>query len=382
MEHLTWDEIWTYVDQNRFDAAKSTAEEHIQQCPVCAQKLRTAQRASGALVQRLQIPGRDSSSDADRRLLQALSNAPGVMDALRRTTSGAGKAPGADGESGTGETPRASGTSGVGRRRVVRTRYYTFMGAAAALVVVAWTGAWLLQAGHSGQASSTASSTDSSATAGHGAAVTGSTAGGSTASTAGSATGSGTESSPAGMTGATNSPIKVVAPKHGASMNGSAENGSSMQGQVSNPADTKSAATTLDMELNVQVQDAGGMSMSGARVAFVAQGQILASGVTKDDGLTDPLQIRIPTTPTGESNSGLANMNPGDVVMIVWKDGLQPLVADDVRTWAGITGSTITAILQPATHPGIQIFPNAVGAATLSQSEAWALYQWASQQVH
>ncbi|KPV43330.1 hypothetical protein [Alicyclobacillus ferrooxydans] len=123
---------------------------------------------------------------------------------------------------------------------------------------------------------------------------------------------------------------------------------------IESPGQAALATTTVPDRLNglalFQVKTPSGQPIANAHVSVMAGGQLLATGLTGENGQVRPLQLSVPVDPVlYPLFSTAAIAEQGTMTVVVWKQGYRPVVSYDVRVFAGGSSQFSQSLtLQPA----------------------------------
>jgi hypothetical protein len=119
-----------------------------------------------------------------------------------------------------------------------------------------------------------------------------------------------------------------------------------------------------------------GSPVEGARVAVVAGGELLASGVTGRDGNTQKLSVSAPYDPVLTPSFNQSIPARGTVTVVAWKDGYQSVVDVNKPVLPGATELNVTMALQSHAAKSLSVIDE--GFAPLESDN---YVKWVQQQV-
>jgi hypothetical protein len=113
-------------------------------------------------------------------------------------------------------------------------------------------------------------------------------------------------------------------------------------GYFADVPETNRASGKIQMQAPVHVTSTNGTPVEGARVAVVAGGALLASGVTGRDGNTQKLSVSAPYDPVLTPSFNQSIPARGTVTVVAWKDGYQSVVDVNKPVLPGATELNVT----------------------------------------
>ncbi|MCL6443908.1 MAG: hypothetical protein K6T83_10710 [Alicyclobacillus sp.] len=350
MNHLSWDEIWAYLDEELADPSQLR---HLQDCPDCSHRVETARQAHRAIQLSLALPeSLPQNEEAVARICHEISRSASQSRPLRpwRRLPKPWLASGA-------AVALASVLAAIFERQLISPAPH----------VSERTFSLYAAANHSPQQTEEAAGSSSVMKQNSTVQMNVNKNGGAQATA--SANNVVKSASRAGSTGAATGPSDINTTSTDRAGLG-ADNGS----KISSTFVVNVQATPLKTTVGT------GIPLADAHVAVFSNGKLVWQGLTGSSGNTKGFKLTVyPDSVLAPLYSAQRDLMPrGNATVVIWKQGYRPIVLTDVPVMKGSSGTSV--LLKPAAS-GKTSFRPLVMEYGLHVLEAGAYAHWVQQQV-